>query len=530
MIERLLDVLTWIPPWAYIAVFMPFFVILPTVGLLTLLERKVASWVQDRVGPNRAGMKLPFEWMDRVVPRFLRKPLAILQVAADGLKFFTKEDYRARNVDKVLFSLGPAMMVVVVMVAIAIVPWAGTKGTRSSIEVPAGQVPLTAIAQALPRHHQLIGKPSIQLLEPLPRTENEGMIPAELRREFVPQPGDPLPVRAMVTYTHGWRFQVASLDIGVLFAVSILSLAVYGVVIGGWASNNKYSFLGGLRATANMISYEIPLGLSILAVVVLFGTLDLGVIVEKQTHYWGGVLPAWNVFVMPAVAVLFLVCLHAESNRAPFDIAEAEQELVGGYHTEYSSMRFALFFLAEYFEMVVTSAILVALFLGGWHLPYLDRLFPALAGGVDPANPSVTDSYVALAVQWAVFYGKTLLVVFIFMWTRWSLPRFRFDQILGIAWRGLIPVSLALLAVSTLAVWWFGTGDRTTAAGLERIVPGPMGLALLAGNVAVLVGAVLLGKALSGDPTAPPNKRVPIPGSRFARTPLPAGVVPTNKL
>lgn len=523
MFERIMDVLTWIPPWAYVAVFMPFFVILPTVGLLTLLERKVASWVQDRIGPNRAGMKLPFEWMDRAVPRFLRKPLALLQVAADGLKFFTKEDYRARNVDKVLFSLGPAMMVVVVMVAIAIVPWAGAKGERSTLDLSAGQVPLEAIAAALPRHHQLIGTPTVELLEPLPRSPFDS--PNFGRETFVAFPDRPVPVSAKVTYTHGWRFQVASLDIGVLFAVSILSLAVYGVVIGGWASNNKYSFLGGLRATANMISYEIPLGLSILAVVVLFGTLDLGVIVEQQTHYWGGLLPAWNVFVMPAVAVLFLVCLHAESNRAPFDIAEAEQELVGGYHTEYSSMRFALFFLAEYFEMVVTSAILVALFLGGWHLPYLDRVFPSLAGGVDPANPSVTDSYLALAVQWMVFYGKTLLVVFIFMWTRWSLPRFRFDQILGIAWRGLIPLSLALLAVSTLAVWWFGAGERTNASGLANIVPGPMALALLAGNVAVLVGAVLLGKLLSGDPTAPPNKRVPIPGSRFARTPLPAGVV-----
>lgn len=527
MLDTLLDLIGAIPPWAYIAVVMPFFVILPTVGLLTLLERKVASWVQDRIGPNRAGMKLPFEFMEGLVPKFLRKPLAVLQVGADGLKFFAKEDYRAKNVDKVLFSLGPALMVVIVMVAVAIIPWAGAKGERSTLTLSAGQTPSAAIAEALPRHHQVIGTPTLVLTAPLPSGPSDPAGRTEAPKLALDRP---LPVSAEVTYTHGWRFQVASLDIGVLFAVSVLSLAVYGVVIGGWASNNKYSFLGGLRATANMISYEIPLGLSIIAVVVLFGTLDLGVIVEKQTHYWGGVLPAWNIFVMPAVAVLFLICLHAESNRAPFDIAEAEQELVGGYHTEYSSMRFALFFLAEYFEMIVTSAILVALFLGGWHLPYLDRLFPALAGGVDGASPSVTDSYIAMGVQWLVFYGKTMLVVFIFMWTRWSLPRFRFDQILGIAWRGLIPMSLALLAVSALVVWYFGATDRTTAGGLEKTLTVPMGLALLAGNVAVLVGAVVLGKWFAGDVNAPPNKRVAIPGSRFANSPLPAGVVNTNKL
>lgn len=525
MLDTIYNLLNWIPPWAYIAVVMPMFVMLPTVGLATLLERKVASWVQDRLGPNRAGMKLPF--LEKT-PKFLHKPLSLLQVGADGLKFFTKEDYRAKSVDKILFSLGPALMVVIVMVAVAIVPWAGTKGTRSTLTLSAGDVPSAVIDSKLPRHHALVGTPTIKLLESLPaEVANEIQTRSPSAQIFTPN--QPLPVAAEVTYTHGWRFQVASLDIGVLFAVSVLSLAVYGVVIGGWASNNKYSFLGGLRACANMISYEIPLGLSILAVVVLFGTLDLHTIVEKQSHYYLGFIPAWNILTMPAVALLFLVCLHAESNRAPFDTAEAEQELVGGYHTEYSSMRFALFFLAEYFEMLVTSAILVSLFLGGWHFPYLDKLLPSLFGNVDPAHPGVTDSWIALAVQWAVFYTKVVGVVFIFMWTRWSLPRFRFDQILSIAWHGLIPISIALLAVSTLTVWFFGATDRT-AGSLTGILTTPMAISLLAGNIVVMIAAVLLGKALAGNPNTPPNKRLHIPGSRFAVSPLPAGVTNSNKL
>lgn len=503
MLDSLFNLLNSIPPWAYIAVVMPFLVMMPTVGLATLLERKVASWVQDRLGPNRAGMKLPFEWMEPLVPKFLRKPLSILQVGADGLKFFVKEDYRAKGVDKILFSLAPAVMIIIVLAAVAIVPWAGTKGTKATGTVEAGQTPAVALADELPRWHSLV----------VVRDAGGNVIPADA----------PVAAATSVTYVSGWRAQVASLDIGVLFAVSVLSLAVYGVVIGGWASNNKYSFLGGLRATANMISYEIPLGLSILAVVVLFGTLDLHTIVERQSHYWLGVIPAWNIFALPAVALLFLVCLHAESNRAPFDIAEAEQELVGGYHTEYSSMRFALFFLAEYFEMLVTSAILVALFLGGWHLPWLDTLFPTIFGPLDPAFPGTTDSWLVLMLHWAVFYTKVVVIVFIFMWTRWSLPRFRFDQILNIAWQGLIPMSIALLAVSAIGIWLFSSGGGNLSL--------PLALTLLGGNVAVFIAAVILSRILTGDPSRrTPNKRVLIPGSRFTNSPLPAGVVSTNKL
>src|SRR6185295_17726783 len=245
--------------------------------------------------------------------------------------------------------------------------------------------------------------------------------------------------------TYRWSFGIANLNVGVLFILAVLSLAVYGVVIGGWASNNKYSFLGGLRATANMISYEVPLGLGVLTIVMMYGTLDLEQLVEKQAWMWKGIVPAWNVFTQPLAFFMFLICIHAEANRAPFDLAECEQELVGGYHTEYSAMRFALFFLAEYAGMITTSAVCVALFFGGWHAPYLDKLWPALAGNVDPSHPEVTTSLLACLVRAIVFFTKTVGIIFVFMWVRWSLPRFRFDQLMGLAWRALIPISLVIL-------------------------------------------------------------------------------------
>jgi NADH-quinone oxidoreductase subunit H len=311
--------------------------------------------------------------------------------------------------------------------------------------------------------------------------------------------------RTLATYTYGWYFQIAGLNIGVLFIVAVLSLAVYGVVIGGWASNNKYSFLGGLRATAQMISYEIPLGLSILTVVLLFGTLDMGEIVEKQAHLWGGFWPAWNVFAQPLVFLMFLVCIHAEANRAPFDLAEAEQELVGGYHTEYSSMRFALFFLAEYAGMIVTSSVCVALFFGGWYVP-------GLGGTIDPNNPAVTPSLGLCLLRAAVFFVKVVIILSVFMWVRWSLPRFRFDQLMMLAWRALIPISLAMLVLTAFVVYFLHN---------PRVrVTGPMALVLLGGNVAILVVAMVLSTIIPAAPMT--NRRLRIADSRFNKTALPA--------
>ena len=454
---------THIPPWFWIALIVHA-VTLGTVAYLILLERKVASWVQDRIGPNRVGLGFG------IIPWFRdRKMFGLGQPLADGLKFIFKEDYRPVGVDRILFTVGPMIMIAVVIVSIAVIPWGGVKQTTRTLEE--GQ---TAV-------------------------------------DVVP-PSATIVAQDAQSVTYRYPFQIANIKISALFVLAVLSLAVYGVVIGGWASNNKYSFLGGLRATANMISYEIPLGLCVLCIVLMYGSLDLAVITEKQAHYWLGVIPAWNIFTQPIAFLLFLVCIHAEANRAPFDLAEAEQELVGGYHTEYSSMRFALFFLAEYAGMITTSCVLVTLFWGGWHIPWLDYL-PIFSAHPADAPMSVTTSLFVCIVRAAVLFGKALLVLFIFMWVRWSLPRFRFDQLMQIAWRGLIPITLALVIATALLVYF--TGGRTT-----DFVDGSTALMFLGMNLVLLAIIGIVSTLMPAPPDT--NRKIAVPDSRFQRTPLPA--------
>jgi NADH-quinone oxidoreductase subunit H len=501
---------THIPPWAFIAV-IAHFAVLGTVAYLILLERKTASWVQDRLGPNRVGFDfgLPF------LPKFhfwgLGQPLA------DGLKFILKEDYRPRSVDKILFTIAPAVMIIVVIVSIAVLPWGGWKETTKSMVVASwaeGETPAQIDDAGVYDREIRARLPSGVQFVNLQQWTDDGM--QEGNRIVQPPPGIAPKHYRGVTVTYRYPFQIANLNIGVLFILAVLSLSVYGVVIGGWASNNKYSFLGGLRATANMISYEIPLGLAVLCIVLMFGTLDLSEIVEKQATYWGHVVPAWNVFSQPLAFLMFLVCIHAEANRAPFDLAEAEQELVGGYHTEYSAMRFALFFLAEYAGMITTSAVCVALFFGGWHLPWIDKLWPALAGTIDPAHPAITTSMLACLVRAVVFFAKTLLIIFIFMWVRWSLPRFRFDQLMMLAWRALIPIALALLMMTAIVLYF--TRHLPHAYGR---MGGVEALILLVANVALAVLTLLVSRLLPAPPET--NRRVHVGNSRFTRTPLPGG-------
>jgi NADH-quinone oxidoreductase subunit H len=487
------ELLQRIPPWFWIAL-VAHFAVLGTVAYLILLERKVASWVQDRLGPNRVGFDFG------IIPFLKGKTFNGLgQPLADGLKFLVKEDYRPRGVDKILFTLAPAIMIITVIISIAVIPWGGIWQRTTDVDVT-GEADYASVVR---RHTPGVrikpnGEEDYVRLEPLTQLPNE-------------QAG--IPHREIARVTYNVPFQIANLNIGVLFILAVLSLSVYGVVIGGWASNNKYSFLGGLRATANMISYEVPLGLAVLTIVLMFGSLDLADIVNKQAHYWVGFIPAWNVFCQPLAFLLFLVCIHAEANRAPFDLAEAEQELVGGYHTEYSAMRFALFFLAEYAGMITTSAVCVALFFGGWHLP-------GLGGNVVPGNPAVTTSLGLCVIRALVFFGKTLLIIFVFMWTRWSLPRFRFDQLMMIAWRALIPLSLALLMVTAVVVYVFAGSERAYGR-----LNGRMALALLVANAALL--GLTMAVSLVLPPAPETNRRIRVPNSRFTRTPLPGSGVQT---
>ena len=332
-----------------------------STAYLIFLERKVAAWTQNRIGPNRTNLSfgiLPFKGFQ----------FGLGQALADGVKLLLKEDYTPPGVDKKLFLLAPMMIVVPALIGWAVIPWGGR-----------------------------FYFPGLDLLDIPP----------------------------------GWtQVAVAPISIGVVYILAIGSLAVYGVVLGAWASNNKYSFLGGLRATAQMVSYEIPMGLCVLIMILLMGTTDAATMVDLQA---GGAVDdlrlsllggggAWGIFINPLLAVIFFTCVLAECNRAPFDLAEAEQELVGGFHTEYSSMKWALFFLAEYMHMITGSAFFCILFLGGWDLiPFIEEL-PILAGG-----PGAEDSWVLAVLlvflKFGVFVGKVAFLLFVMMWVRWTLPR-----------------------------------------------------------------------------------------------------------
>jgi NADH-quinone oxidoreductase subunit H len=508
---------THIPPWVFITLVVHL-VVLGSVAYMILLERKVASWVQDRIGPNRTGLGFG------IIPFLKDKKMGGLgQPLADGMKFILKEDYQPKGVDYYLFTLAPVIMVIVIIVSIATIPWGGVRQTTAAVDITN-----TLGVENQPQEAYLAAKPGEAMnakaidiaKKSLPNGDEviaEPVINTNVDEAGVAH------VTADVTYRYS--FQVSSLNIGVLFILAVLSLSVYGVVIGGWASNNKYSFLGGLRATANMISYEIPLGLSVLCIVLIYGSLSLDDIVNKQAHYWLGFIPAWNIFTQPLAFLMFLICIHAEANRAPFDMAEAEQELVGGYHTEYSSMRFALFFLAEYAGMVTTSAVCVALFFGGWHIPWIDKLpfawAHALGGNVDPNHPEITTSLIATIVRSFVFFGKVIAIIFVFMWVRWSLPRFRFDQLMMLAWRALIPISLAMLMMTAIVVYFCGG-----AAGPDEYLKGPVVLVLFLANVGLLAVTMLVSTILPAAPET--NRKLRIAGSRYNTTALPAGVVTTT--
>lgn len=226
--------------------------------------------------------------------------------------------------------------------------------------------------------------------------------------------------------------QIARVNIGVLFVLAMVSLGVYGITLSGWSSNNKYSLLGGLRSSAQMISYELSMGLAVLGIILINGSFELDVIVQNQFGW------KWNIILQPIGFITFLTAAFAETNRAPFDLPEAEQELVGGYHTEYSSMKFAMFFLAEYANMIVSSALVVTLYLGGWQFPYLQTFgLPAM--------------WVSI-IQVLFFCFKVACLIIFFIWIRWTIPRFRYDQLMNLGWKVMLPLALANLVVTAIVI------------------------------------------------------------------------------
>ena len=278
------------------------------------------------------------------------------------------------------------------------------------------------------------------------------------------------------------RIVGADVNIGVVYMLAMASLSVYGVALGSWASNNKFAFLGGLRASAQIISYEIPMGVCMLAVILMCGSFTPGEIIASQQA------GSWNIVQQPLAAVLFYVCMLAETNRLPFDLAECESELVGGYHTEYSSMRFALFFLAEYFNMIAGAALFCVLFLGGWSVNPLGAFIPGdlpLVGGLP-----------LVMAQMGVMAAKTAAVVTLGIALRWTLPRFRFDQLMRLAWEGMIPTSLLILTC-TAVFMYFGLVQWMWAGSLLCL------------GIVWFVGPRL-------PRSARPNAKIGLIGSRFS--------------
>lgn len=304
------------------------FVLLTAVAYLTFLERKVMSWIQLRVGPNRAG------------------PFGLLQPAADGLKMLLKEDIIPLEANKWLYIAAPAIAVIPALMSFVVIPYGSTVN--------------------------LFGRD--------------------------------------VT------LHVTEINVALLYIFALTSLGVYGFAIAGWASNNKYSLMGGLRSSAQMISYELAFGLSIVGVLLIAGTLDLSRIVEIQRENG-----FWNIVLQPLGFPVFFIAALAECNRTPFDLPEAESELVAGYHTEYSSMKFVMFQMAEYLNLITSASLTTTLYLGGWSGPLVDR-YPLLG--------------------LAYFGGKVLLIIFIIMWIRFTLPRFRYDQLMRFGWKVLLPLAL----------------------------------------------------------------------------------------
>ncbi len=326
--------------------------VIPGLGLyMTFIERKVAAWIQDRVGPNRVG------------------PLGLLQAVADAIKIFIKEQVIPDHVFRSVYFVAPILGLMCAMLGVAVVPF--------------GPV----------------------------------------------DPGN----------SGGFRTIIApNVDIGLLFLFAVSGLSAYGIVLGGWASNNKYSMFGALRSCAQFISYEIPLGLSVLGVVTITGSLNIETMVEAQ----GDGILQWNFWWQPLAALLFFTAALAETNRLPFDLPECEQELVGGFHTEYGGIKFSLFFLAEYTHLVTVSFMTVLLFFGGWH-------FIGLTGPVAEASLG------GFVLRWLVLIIKVVIVTALIIQLRWTLPRFRFDQLMSLAWGGMIPLAI-LNYVGVVTVLTFG--------------------------------------------------------------------------
>ncbi len=350
-----------------------------TCAYLILLERKISAWAQDRIGPNRVG------------------PFGLLQPIVDGAKFLLKEELIPKHVDKLFYMLAPAIAISTATLAIAVVPF-GATSTPPVLEDHRSQWMISAAGSSVDSDLELKAQ----------------------EQHFQTDNGVQTYEEKLKAYNEQIQFVIAPhIDVGIVYVFAVGSLAAYGIVLAGWSSNNKYSFLGALRSSAQLISYEIPMGMSVIGVLLLTGSLNIERIIVYQHDH------GWNILFQPLACLLFVTSIFAECNRLPFDLPEAEQELIGGYHTEYSGLKFGLFFLGEYTHMITTSFLATALFFGGWLLP----------GLVTPEMTGIG----GMIAKLIVFAAKMGLFICFFMLIRWTVPRFRYDQLMELAWKMLIP-------------------------------------------------------------------------------------------
>jgi NADH-quinone oxidoreductase subunit H len=390
----------------------------------TLAERKISAWAQDRIGPNRVG------------------PWGLLQPIVDGVKFLLKEEVIPGNVDKVFYLAAPMVAIITATVAFAVVPFGPTTPAPQLIDHRADVTWAELLPddrKTLERNRQAVGEASgglgtlirqtpVKVIWPQTRDEETEVLAAD--RAWANREHETPYQKQLENYNNQIQFVITPhTDIGIVWVFAIGSLAVYSIVLGGWSSNNKYSFLGALRSSAQLISYEIPLGMAVLGVLLLAGSLNLEKIIDDQ------VTNGWNIIYQPLAGLLFITAVFAECNRLPFDLPECEQELVGGYHTEYGAMKFGLFFLGEYTHMITTSFLVSIAFFGGW------QLLPFLSWPDD-------NSYLTMAIKVIVLWGKMGLFIVFYMLVRWTIPRFRFDQLMSLAWKVMMPLALVnLIAV-----------------------------------------------------------------------------------
>jgi NADH-quinone oxidoreductase subunit H len=366
---------------AIVKLLIVFTMVMVGVALLTLMERKVAGWMQNRPGPNRVG-----SW-------------GILQPLADGIKNFIKEETRPASATELLFLLAPALSFIPAVMLIAVIPLASPLRVNFDATWP------------------LIGAIAYH-----------GMMP----------------------------MSVADLPIGFVFILAFSSLGVYGIALAGWSSNSKYSLIGGLRASAQLISYEVAMGMSLIPVLLISGNASFSEIIVRQQQ------GLWFIFPLFLSFFVFLISGFAETNRLPFDLPEAESELVAGYHAEYSAMKFSLFMIAEYAHIVTVSAMVAVLFFGGWDIPF--------------THWDEQGGWLQAVVTGAVFFIKTFFWIFFVMWIRWTLPRFRYDQLMALGWKILLPLSLTYIMVIAVAI-------EVIQRGFGWTDPRAMGLALFALNL-----------------------------------------------